>query len=247
MAARLEKRSCKRFPYLECDKLKVQPEATLAVSEGYLVGLESPGSYFRVDLEKLEGEKAGFEVTKRTDYLEVVTVGGEPLARWAALHPMRVLRPHYRLVRVNGRMGNATLMAEDLRSAMNVSLSVFRLDERDLKLQEMQRKVREANKILNQQLPGLGGGIPEPPGSRVSTVHARNLDKFLKVQPCALLMIYASWCGHCRELAPEFTRAAQLVAEMNLPRDVKFVKFDDGEEANRVYRAGSESKFNFTS
>lgn len=235
------------FQFLDCDKLNVQPEAPLAVSEGYLVGLESPGSYFRVDLEKLDGEKAGFEVIKRTDFLEVGTVGGEPLARWAERNPLRALRPQDRLVRVNGRMGNATLMAEELRSAMNVSLSVFRVDERDLKILEMKRKVREANKILNKQLPGLSGGIPEPPGSRVSTVHAGNLDKFIKIQPCALLMIYASWCGHCRELAPEFTRAAQLVAEMNLPREVKFIKFDDGEEANRVYRAGSESKFNFTS
>jgi len=60
-------------------------------------------------------------------------------------------------------------------------------------------------------------------------------------------MFYANWCGHCQQMAPDYTTAADLIAQMKLPKSVKLAKFDDGDEANRVYGAGAPHKFNFTS
>ena len=41
----------------------------------------------------------------------------------------------------------------------------------------------------------------------IQVLHSRSIDKFVALQPVTLLMFYASWCGHCKELAPEYTKA----------------------------------------
>jgi len=59
--------------------------------------------------------------------------------------------------------------------------------------------------------------------------------------------VYAHWCGHCRELAPEYTRSAELVEKMSLQQSVRFAKFDHGDEANRENDIGDSSRLNITS
>jgi len=219
--------------------------------EGYLRGLEHPGIYFRMDLAKVHGEKAGFSVSRVKDYLEVDTVHQNgAMATWNEEQPAKAVHGRDRVIIINGVEGDSTLMFEELKKAVNqteVSMHIFRTDTRDRTAIDAGKKEKEVNKILQEPGPqGLGQGIPEPAGSPVATLHAGNIDRFVASAPYALVMFYASWCGHCRELAPEYREAAELVAAMDLPALVRFAKFDDGDEANRHrYQAGN--KFNYTS
>jgi len=219
--------------------------------EGYLNDLEHPGSYFRLDLKKEEGDKAGFTIGRIKDYLEVdVVLEAGAMAKWNAGHPSRALQPRDRITTINGVSGDSALMKEELQRSIastSVSMRVFRIADRDRQAIETRKTDREIKKVLQEPPPpGLGHGIPEPSDSNVAVLHGKNIDKFTAKQPYALVMFYAGWCGHCKELAPEYRKAAAIVAGMNLPVSVKFAKFDDGDEANRMsYAAGN--KFNYTS
>merc|ERR1712176_956689 len=112
---------------------------------------------------------------------------------------------------------------------------------------ENMKKEKQANKALKISPPiGLGRGLPEPSGSKVAVLHARNFDEFIAVQPLALVMFYANWCGHCKEMQPDYTQAAEIVSQMeDLPKSVRLAKFDDGDQANRYF--GATERYNFSS
>jgi thiol-disulfide isomerase/thioredoxin len=42
-----------------------------------------------------------------------------------------------------------------------------------------------------------------------------DFDKAVKRKKHSLIMFYAPWCGHCKKAKPEFTDAAEQLAENN--------------------------------
>lgn len=100
----------------------------------------------------------------------------------------------------------------------------------------------EAEEAQRRQNP-----VYEPHSSHVHVVDKNTIDDFLQTHQLMLLEFYASWCGHCQQLAPAFREAANAVSQMDLPMPIHFVKFDDGDEYNKDYAAGSEQNFNFSS
>lgn len=47
-----------------------------------------------------------------------------------------------------------------------------------------------------------------------------NFEEVIKREPSLLIMFYAPWCGHCKNMKPEFAKAAQLLAEENISAKV---------------------------
>ena len=41
----------------------------------------------------------------------------------------------------------------------------------------------------------------------------RNYDSFVQQHPLSLIEFYAPWCGHCKALAPEFSKAAKILQD----------------------------------
>eukprot|EP00439_Symbiodinium_sp_Y106_P026917 s336_g3.t1 len=83
-------------------------------------------------------------------------------------------------------------------------------------------------------------GLPEPAGSKVAILHARNIDQFLAQQPVTVLLIYkAGRCDHCQALSPEFTRAAELVEQMMLQQ---FAKYNHDDKANLEHDIGDSER-----
>eukprot|EP00930_Biecheleria_cincta_P056572 TRINITY_DN42658_c0_g1_i1.p1 TRINITY_DN42658_c0_g1~~TRINITY_DN42658_c0_g1_i1.p1 ORF type:complete len:637 (-),score=120.24 TRINITY_DN42658_c0_g1_i1:61-1971(-) len=228
------------------EQSSLRPES----SDDYLRGLEYPTTFFKATLKKSEqGEKVGFEISRKTDYFEVGKVQPSgPLARWNDANPAKALMPGDRVIQVNRVAGNSTRMVEEMRRSVNVSLSVIRLHKEDLHVVDRQKTEKQLNKVLRISAPpGLGRGMPEPANSKVVVLHARNVDEFLGKSPFTVLMVFANWCGHCQELAPVYTKSADLVADLGLQQSVKFAKYDMGDEANRENNIGDTSRYNITS
>jgi len=236
--------------FINCD----DDEATVALNgvfseDGrFLQGLEYPVTFFSIEIRKEAGGKAGCKLASKVDHLEVDKVLDGPVSQWNNNHTAKAVQAGDRIVSINGVQGNSTLMAAELNAAANATLHLIRLSPEDQALIEARSRQRELKRIMRLPAPpGYGGGIRESSGSDVVDLHARNIDKFLEAQEVALVLFYANWCGHCKEFAPDYTKAAALVAQMDLPRSVRLAKYDDGDQANREYQAGAPDKFNYTS
>ncbi|KAB7507028.1 Protein disulfide-isomerase A4, partial [Armadillidium nasatum] len=56
-----------------------------------------------------------------------------------------------------------------------------------------------------------------PPPSSVKVLETSNFSDFVKSEKLSLVEFYAPWCGHCKELAPQYEAAAEDLKNFNIP------------------------------
>eukprot|EP01001_Neometanema_parovale_P009120 NODE_5369_length_952_cov_121.188179_g5153_i0.p1 GENE.NODE_5369_length_952_cov_121.188179_g5153_i0~~NODE_5369_length_952_cov_121.188179_g5153_i0.p1 ORF type:complete len:273 (-),score=53.33 NODE_5369_length_952_cov_121.188179_g5153_i0:73-891(-) len=91
--------------------------------------------------------------------------------------------------------------------------------------------------FLSLLLMAVHSGYPPDEDQGVVILDDSNYNRWIKAQDLALIKFYAPWCGHCKQLAPEWDSAASTLASSNLP--VKLAKVDgdknpDAAQANKV-------------
>lgn len=56
-----------------------------------------------------------------------------------------------------------------------------------------------------------------PEDSDVVKLNADNFEDFVSTHPLVLAEFFASWCGHCKHLGPEYVAAAEVLAKKDIP------------------------------
>jgi len=65
--------------------------------------------------------------------------------------------------------------------------------------------------------------------SKVVSLDASTFDAYILKTPLVLVEFYAPWCGHCKQLIPEYEKAANILAAEDLP----LAKIDAADEKNQ--------------
>ncbi|CCK69152.1 protein disulfide isomerase PDI1 KNAG_0C00380 [Huiozyma naganishii CBS 8797] len=67
-----------------------------------------------------------------------------------------------------------------------------------------------------QAAAGAGNAVA-PDDSHVVKLGGDEFDQFVKENPLFLAEFFAPWCGHCKNLAPEYVEAAETLLDENIP------------------------------
>lgn len=73
---------------------------------------------------------------------------------------------------------------------------------------------------------------------KVVTLTSENFDSVIKDNVNVLVEFYAPWCGHCQEMAPEYSKASLILAEQ--APEVVLAKVDATEETTLAEKYGVE-------
>jgi len=63
----------------------------------------------------------------------------------------------------------------------------------------------------------------------VIALDASNFEAYIEKAPLVLVEFYAPWCGHCKQLAPEYEAAATILKDEQLP----LAKVDAADDKNQ--------------
>ena len=81
----------------------------------------------------------------------------------------------------------------------------------------------------------LASAVVAQAADSVLTAVGTNFDSIIQKNDFVVMEFYASWCGHCKKLAPEYEKAAQALDNTDPP--IVLAKMEATEEGNKEVAA----------